>query len=508
MNWLTKVTAQLTQLWQRSTKRSRVVLSVASLVCIASIAIVGFWSSRPQFVALSSGLSPSQSADIVSALDAAGIANVLNFSGSAVLVPKSKWNKARLLVGDQVELGINDSLADTDNFFVDPQLKHHKLQRRLEQSLAATISQMHGVNKATVHIAVPESIQFLRKRSPATASVVLALRPGTAFSLAQSAGIVQLIAGAVEGLEPTAVRIMDTQGNVLSNDSSLAGGEAASQFQFRRNLEAYIEANAQSMLERVLGTGFAVVRVAADIDFTKTERTEKTFDPNIKVRSREKLVTESETGGKSNAEGVAGTSSNDTTTGITSTSSIAPYESTSETIDTDFLTASSIDKVTEAPGRVTRLTVAATVDLANVTDEAGTVQITSEQIESMIKQAVGFDDSRDDKITVVQSTLAGAHKQEAAASRQRSWDFYKQISRNCSLGLAAFIAMFVVIYTGNRLKSLPVVAPGPQESFQSERILSDLSQRAKENPAAFKAAISSWLKQSAVSERAATRHAA
>ena len=70
------------------------------VLCVAAIVGVGIWSARPQYVPIASDLGPSVAAEIVSKLDAEGISNRLNFSGSTVSVPQSQWNKARLVLGE------------------------------------------------------------------------------------------------------------------------------------------------------------------------------------------------------------------------------------------------------------------------------------------------------------------------------------------------------------------------------------------------------------------------
>ncbi len=102
MDFVRNLIEQSRQLWLRSSGVQRAGFVAVSVTALLAVGGVGWWSSRPQYIPLASGLSPSQAADIVSNLDAAGITHDMNFSGSAVLVPKQRYNEARVAAGDSL----------------------------------------------------------------------------------------------------------------------------------------------------------------------------------------------------------------------------------------------------------------------------------------------------------------------------------------------------------------------------------------------------------------------
>ncbi|MEE9142017.1 MAG: flagellar basal-body MS-ring/collar protein FliF, partial [Gammaproteobacteria bacterium] len=380
MVFLNNLGEQLKDLWKQSSKSGRIGFIAIGLLCVAAIAGVGIWSSRPHYVPVASNLGPAEAAEIVSKLDADGILNQLNFSGSAVLVPKTQWNRARLLLGDLV--GPMRSGADDfdDSLLSDPSLNHFRMLRHQEETLARTIARLNSVVNATVHIGQPQPSPFVQERKATTASVILELRPGVIFTREQAAAVVSMVANSVTGLDPQAVSVVDTKGRMLSSHTSAADTEVTSRLEYQRKLESDLASKAEVMLREMLGTGRAVVRVTADLDFTQIKREEITYDPESKVKKTERIKTMSRTGIAKAALGVAGTASN--VGNATSTRQKAPFTETEEENEVEYENAMIRDTVTEAPGAIKRLTVAAVVDLSPPDDqqaESAAAPITKEQ---------------------------------------------------------------------------------------------------------------------------------
>ena len=69
-----------------------------------------------------------------------------------------------------------------------------------------------------------------------------------------------LVASSVEGLQADQVTVVDTSGQMLSSNSSGVGEDIASQYEYKRQVEADLAAQAEYMLTNMLGVGKAVVR--------------------------------------------------------------------------------------------------------------------------------------------------------------------------------------------------------------------------------------------------------
>ena len=121
---------------------------------------------------------------------------------------------------------------------------------------------MPEVERARVHLAIPERRLFTTEQDRARASVVVSLRANQNLSKAQIQGIVHLVSSSVEGLQARDVTVVDGHGNLLSNSSTdESTGLSGTQMEFQRTLEKDIETRIQTMLERIVGVNKAVVRV-------------------------------------------------------------------------------------------------------------------------------------------------------------------------------------------------------------------------------------------------------
>ena len=278
MDFLRGLTEQIRTIWSEAAVPARVGFIGVTALLIAAIVTVGIWSSQPEFVPLATDLAPTEAAELVSKLDAQSIENQLNYSGSAVLVPRSSWNRARLVAGDLIGPLSSDQTEFQDSLLSDPTLNHFRILRNREETIARTLTRMNAVNSAKVHIGRPEPSPFLDAAQPATASVVLELRNGVHFTREQVASVVSLVANSVEGLSKDDVSVIDTSGKLLTSTSNGPQSDIVSQYEFRRTVETDLAAKAEDMLSEILGPGRAIVRVTADLDFTQMVSTQTTYD--------------------------------------------------------------------------------------------------------------------------------------------------------------------------------------------------------------------------------------
>ena len=488
--WLT----QLQTMWRGWTTAQKVSIAGTSVLCVLAVIGVGMWSMQSQYVPVASDLSPTTAAEIVSALEAAGIPSQLNFSGSSVLVPKQDLSRARLASGKLLDLNSNPKDDLEGSVWSDPSLNHVRLLRQQEQRLARSIGQFEFVRTATVHISKPEPSPFIRDRQLPTASVVVELKGTNAIARQDAAAIVSLVAHAVEGMNPDQVTVMDTQGHLLSAREAVEG-DVAGQLEYRRRLEADLAIKAETLLSQMLGAGHAVVRVTADLNFNERQTEKKTYDPDGKVKVQEKIESESKPAGTKVAQSGPPGAGTNVTPGSGSGGSGSGGAEKMERSETTYANAETLEKNREVPGRLVRLTVAAVVQLPEKAEGAAAAApaIDVKQVEQLIRQAVGFDETRNDQISVVTATLAG-NALEAPVAAGVPWDKYEQLARSASLGLAAVVAFLLGLLTLRRLKPTVNVAPEATATSESaEQRLAALSIRARENPEAVAQALNAWL---------------
>jgi flagellar M-ring protein FliF len=199
--------------------------------------------------------------------------------------------------------------------------------------------------------------------------------------------VVSLVSSAVKNLDPSNVTVTDASGHLLSSQ----GGGSSDQMSQQAQYEDALSAQAQSMLDSVLGGGKSVVRINAALDFSQTTTDRKTVDPTKSAATSTAKSTEVYNGGAANAASGQVSVTNSTTGTTGSTNGNSTYSKTDQTTTQD--NSEQVDHVVTPPGAVKRLTVAVAVD-------AGVKAPPAAQLQSLIGNAVGFDSTRGDSLSV------------------------------------------------------------------------------------------------------------
>jgi flagellar M-ring protein FliF len=391
-------------------------LAAMATVAVLMLGFFGFLMMRaqtPNLAPLYTGLSLEDSSAIVTELQTQNVPFELRGDGDTILVPRDQITTLRMnLAGSglpqrgQVGYEIFDSQSTLGaTSFV----QNINNVRALEGELARTITSLNRIKSARVHLVLPERELFRRERKDPSASIVLSVRGE--LSNGEIRAVQHLVASAIEGLTPTRVSIVDDQGNLLASgtdnaDAALAGEADERTLGYENRLRTRVE----DMLANVVGAGRARVEVAAEIDYNRSTTTEEKFDPESQVvRSTQTRESQNLTAGANGQVTVAnelpGASQNAGTGGPTdqgsSTEEVTNYE-ISKTTQT---------AVTEA-GAVKRLSVAVVVDGVYTTDPQGNTTYAPRsadeiaQIQTLVRSAVGFSETRGDSVQVVNLQFA------------------------------------------------------------------------------------------------------
>ena len=496
MELFTTLTEQLKALWGNWSTSQKAGISAAAIGCVVAVIGTLYWATRPEYVVLASNLSPHQAAEIKGLLETAQIDTQLNFSASAISVPSSQINEARLAIRDVIE-----PLPTTDNslggaFPGSPRAENDRMLRAKEQRIARSIEGIRGIRQANVHISQPERSPFTVEQSPTTASILITPSGSGMMSASTAESVVSLVARSVEGLLPENITLIDS---VTGRELSMTDGITSSmsdQFEYQRRIELSLASKAESMLARILGEGKALVRVTADIDFTEKTTTERSFDPDGKVKIRETTEMESQTGGNPASGGPVGTSAYISGQANQNGSAASTYKT--ERLETDYDNAS-IDAITRnTPGTITRLTVAAVVDLTPPEVPEGETPpptLQQAQVEGIIKQAVGFDTLRNDELEVVVAALESPLVEEAPIGDLVStWENYEPLVQPILVGLGSVVAFFMGLSILKKIRPVVVTPdPEPQMSLGDLQRLASLSDQAKQNPEIAATILKTWL---------------
>ena len=409
--------SQIVSMYMRMPLAQKIALPVLIGGSVFAITFVSRWASRPDYALLFSGLQEADAASVVQYLKDKKIGFQLRDNGSAIEVtPPEKVNELRLELaasglpkGGNVGYEIFKENALGRTAFAEKTMYVQALQGELER----TIQSIGAVRSVRVHITKPDRSVYSSKDVLPTASVLVSLKPAAELTPAQVKGIANLVSNAVERLTPENVTIVDTAGNLLNEKKDLetTGGADVTRIDYQRKMEATFERRIESMLGEILGPGKAIARVTADLNFNKFEKEEEVFDPSGKVTRSERAV--SEQAGLTAEGGMPGVVSNLTNQAelINPPNNGSNSNVRSETV-TNYEVSRSVSRTTAQLGKLNRLSVAVLVDgqylgapgaEAAANTEKEYQPLTPEimkQIDNLVKQAVGYDASRGDIISV------------------------------------------------------------------------------------------------------------
>ncbi|PAP75770.1 flagellar basal-body MS-ring/collar protein FliF [Rubrivirga marina] len=439
---------------QQLPPRRRLLLGGVVVGVVGALLLVARWASQPDYALLFGGLPAQEAGQVVEQLESQGVAYDLRDGGASIYVPREDVYGLRLRLATEGVVSEGPAgyeLFDGGTLGMTDFMQRLNVKRALEGELARTIASVRQVERARVHLVLPERSPFQDRQVPASASVVLGVRGSLGPD--QVAGVTALVAGAVEGLSTNEVTVLDEAGRMLAGPDAAGpeGGLSTAQLRMREEVESHLAEAGQSMLDQLLGPGRAVVRVAADLDLARTTSETNAVDPESQTVLSEELQEEAgEVGG--------------------ATSTVRNYEVTRTTTRQE-----------QEAGSIRALTVSVLLDEAappaDPAAEADTpTPFTDDQlrqIESLVKNAVGFDEERGDRFAVQQlrfSTPAEAGGLLASADAT-VW---------AGLGLRYGIVLLVLLLAYRLLKRLAdaLAAPAEREALaldaaEADRLLGD-----------------------------------
>ena len=478
------------QLQTLSLTQNPVVRQLGVMVGIAASVALGvavvLWSQTPSYSMLYGNLAQKDAAQIVEALQQANIPFKVDESTGAVMVVSGKLQEARMKLAGQ-GLPHSDSLGfemlqQEAGFGTSRAMEAARFHRALEGELAKTIVTLASIDNARVHIARPKQSVFLRERKKPSASIVVKLRAGRSLEKAQVAAITHLVASSVPELESSQVTLVDHKGNMLSGEEqSREMMLTASQFEYTKQQEEHYRSRIENILAPILGLDNIRAQVTAELDFTVTEKTSESFNPDLPALRSEQVDEKASRLGA--AQGVPGALSNqppaagtapEVATGATAEEANSQLN-TSKRATRNFELDKTVSHTRLASGNVRRLSVAVVVNdrLSVNGDEIRGVERTPEEINritQLVKEAIGFNVARGDSVRVINASFMAPEKMEplpeiAIWEQPWVWDVAKQVG---GVLLVLILIFFVLRPTMHRLTSPPVSADSRAEGEEGE----------------------------------------
>ncbi|MCW3002223.1 MAG: fliF [Conexibacter sp.] len=425
--------------------RGKITLAACALGFLAAALLIVKMAGAPSYTTVMTGVDPAKTAQITSALTAAGVPFALQNGGTAVAVQKGKETAANVALATK---GLNTGttqpgfeILDKQKLGASSQQQQIAYQRGLEGTIANTIGQIQGGGGAQVHLTLAQDNLFANESRAATAAVLL---PQDSSSLDPSSvrGIANLVASSVPGLKAQQVTITDGTGTMLwptgdGGDGGATGGmpaKAAAESRYNAQLESSLNA----MLVQTLGPGKAQVQVHSDLNVDKVDEQKLAYG-KVGVPLTEKKSVESLKGTGAVSGGTSGTASNlpSYANGGGTGSGNNNYKNT--TTDRSLGVDKTITKTVKAAGAVNRMDVAVILDKSIVLTPP---QLTA--LKSSLASAAGLQlKARGDTLAVT-TGLAFAKQPVTAAKAGPIPAAFAGILKGVGIGLGALAFLFFV----------------------------------------------------------------
>ena len=395
----------------------QITLILGLTICLAIAVFILLWGKEPEMRPL--GTFSTQ--ELVSTLDYLDQQKIpYQVDGKSVLVSAENYADIRLRL---TRAGLASSseasndgeaiLLKDSSFGVSQRMESERLKLSRERQLASAIEQFQNVAKAQVLLAIPKDNVFARNERKPSATVVLSLK-GAALGQGEVDSIVDMVASAVHGLEPTRVTVTDQNGRLLNSGSQdPLSAQTRKEFAMQQKQELEYKQKIDAILIPVLGADNYTAEVDLSLDFSQQEQTRKTYNPDLPAVRSEMTVEENSTNGGNG--GVPGALSNQPpaassipqqATGADADASAASGRSRKEATR-NFELDTTVSHIRRQQGGIRRMTVSVAVDYKATPGADGAVtrearsQAELDTLRRLLSGGLGFDVTRGDTLEVV-----------------------------------------------------------------------------------------------------------
>ncbi|MCG8561579.1 MAG: flagellar M-ring protein FliF [Hyphomicrobiales bacterium] len=442
-----------------------------------AVGLIGFFVflmlrlSQPQFAVLFTELAFEDSIEIVRKLEGMNVPHKLRQEGSVILVPKERVLRLRMkLAEDGLPAGgtIGYEIFDKgDTLGATSFVQNVNRLRAIEGELARTIRAIDRIMTARVHLVLPQRRLFARTSTDPSASIVVKVRGSLDGS--QIKAIQHLTASAVEGLKPSRVSIVDETGKLLASGRDGSDDATGAVIEEKnRALERRMQQEILDIVESVVGSGRARVRVTAEMDYNKITQTSDLYDPEGRVvRSTQ---TREETAAATRPTTDEGVTVGNELPAAGNQAAAAGRNEQENTSKTEEVVNYEISRTTKTEvvesGRIKRLSVAVLVDGIYTRGADGKPayaprsQEDLDKIAALVRSAIGFDQARSDQVQVTNLRFADRDEPALADTGDGSlFSFSKADYFQIAELVVVFIVSFLVLIFVVRPLVRRIVAP-------------------------------------------------
>ncbi|MBU3022207.1 flagellar basal-body MS-ring/collar protein FliF [Aestuariibacter sp. A3R04] len=393
----------------------QMALVVVLVICVAIAVFILIWAQEPDY----RPLAKMETEELIETLDYLD-ANQIDYQlqGNTIYVRTDEFQSVRLGMTRQGLVRADDAGTDIImqdmGFGVSQRVEVERLKHAREQQIAATIEDMDSIQKARVLLAMPKENVFARREKKASATVVLTAKRGKVIAGEEVDAVIDIVASAVQMMEPSRVTVTDSNGRLLNSGSQDSmSARARKEYEVERQREQKYLEKIDAILIPVLGIGNYTAQADVTMDFTAMEQTQRTYNPDLPAVRSEMSIESSSVG--SIAGGIPGALSNqppldsaipENAVAGDGQSLPVPGRNNRET-QKNYELDTTISHTKKQTGVVRRLSVSVAVDHDRVVAEDGSVTTTPKSqeqllnIRRLLQGGIGFDVARGDSLEVV-----------------------------------------------------------------------------------------------------------
>lgn len=392
----------------------QIVMVVTLVICIAIAIFIFLWSKEPNYRPLAQ-MKPQEMIETLDYFDQNQIKHKVE--GDTIYVLADEYKNIKL---NMVRQGIShepsqgsEIIMNDMGFGVSQRLEKERLKHAREQQIARTIESIDAIVSANVLLAIPKENVFARRESKASATVVVTARNNAYLAGEEVDAIVDIVASAVQGIDPSRVTVTDSNGRLLNSGSSDSmSARARKEYEIEKKREDEYLDKIDSILIPVLGLGNYTAQADVSMDFTAVEQTQRSYNPET-TSVRSEMISEQSSVGSVIA-GIPGALTNqppadsnipEVANEGTRTSSAPGSNSRESTRNYELDTTISHTK--QQTGVIHRLSVSVAVDYVTKTNAEGeqvSVPMGEQElmnIRRLLQGGVGFNVTRGDSLEVV-----------------------------------------------------------------------------------------------------------
>ena len=397
-------------------------------IIVAFVGIIVFFTmQKPNMTTLFASLPESEKSAVIQTLKQNGVDVSLNPSTGEVVVPLDAYHQARMLLAAE---GLPASVPDGYQSLGDMPMgtsrsvEAVKIKQSLEAELARSVNFISGISSARVHLAIPEKTVFARELALPSASVFVKLSNGRSLGRQQVQSIVHLVASSVPNLPSENITVVDQFGELLSKPSSdIASTVSNEQMSQTMRLGEIYRSRVISLLTPMVGAGNLKAEINVDMNFTKSQTTTESVDPKGNaLRSEQTSLDES---ANPEAKGIPGALSNappllpDLKQKVPEAQNGGNnLKQRSQTSVKNYEVSKKVETTTAQYGQISKIKAAVIIREKKLISPEGIVsfqKVTDKQlseIKSLVQEALGFDKSRGDSVTVTSSPFVDIMEKE------------------------------------------------------------------------------------------------